>query len=270
LLIVRNITEGAKKKVEQINTIVEPQLVYPLLRNTEVRRWKTSPSVHNLVVQDPNKRRGIDVQIMQETYPKTYMYLKRFEKQLRARAAFHRYFTKKNARTGEIEESGPFYSMFDIGPYTFAHWKVVWPNMGDRLDAAVVSLQDGKVIVPQHIVSLVACESPEEAHYIAAAVNSVVFQFAARAYSQAGGKGFGTPQILDNLCIPYFDTQNPLHRRLSQLSREAHQLATRTNQTGLQAVESHIDEGAAELWDLTAAELEDVRLSLAELQWKPE
>jgi len=96
LVIVSNITEGTKRKVENIQSAIESDLLYPLLRGRDVTRWKAEQSAYILMAQDPKKRRGINEDLIKMHYPKTYLYLKRFENILRERAALKRYFTRKN------------------------------------------------------------------------------------------------------------------------------------------------------------------------------
>ena len=58
---------------------------------------------------------------------------------VRARTpGFECYFTRKDRRPGLVIEIGPFYSLFSVGDYTFASWKVVWPRISKSLVAAVV------------------------------------------------------------------------------------------------------------------------------------
>ena len=185
LVVVRNITEGAKVKVDEVTEPIEPDLLYPLLRGRDVRRWKAQPSAWILMVQDPEERRGYDEEWLQENCPRTYGYLKRFEEVLRER--------RSRGISDMLKKGAPFYTMFAVGTYTFAPWKVVWPNIASALNAAVVASSEGKVVVPQHIVTLVACETEDEAHYICALINSSSANFTARAYSQEGGKSFGDP-----------------------------------------------------------------------------
>lgn len=141
--------------------------------------------------------------------------------------------------------------------------------MGDRLDAAVISAENGRLVLPQHIVSMVALDDEDEAHYVAAAINSVVFQFASRAYSQAGGKSFGTPQILENIRIPKYDSGNALHVKLAQLSKDAHHATAAGDSARLQACEGELSRLAASLWGITRNELKDIELSLDEILWRP-
>lgn len=256
LLVVSNLTEGAKREVENVQAAVEPDLIYPLLRAGDVTRWQATPEVYLLTVQDPVKRRGYDEGWLATTLPKTYAYLKHFEAPLRERSGYKRYF----------KPSDPFYSMFNISDYSFAPWKVVWPNIGSEITAAVIGQHDGKTIIPQHIVTLIACDEESEAHYLCAVVNSVSYNFAVQSYSQKGGKSFGTPQILENVRVPAYDPAEPTHRTLAALSQEAHTATAAGDAARVAAIEAEIDGLAARLWGLTEGELRDIQESLAELQ----
>ena len=164
LVVASNITEGGKREVESVQVALEPDLLYPLLRGRDVNRWQALPSAHILMVQDPEKRRGYDEDWLSVRYPKTYAYLKHFEPELRSRSGYRRYFS----------EDDPFYSLFDVGDYTFAPYKVVWERIASRMGAAVVKADGGKPVVPQETITLVASDSPEEAHYICAVLNSTL------------------------------------------------------------------------------------------------
>ncbi|MCR4398465.1 MAG: SAM-dependent DNA methyltransferase [Firmicutes bacterium] len=264
LVVVRNMTEGAKIKVDEVIEPIEPDLLYPLLRGRDVRRWRAEPSSLILMVQDPVLRRGIGEEELRARYPRTYGYLKRFEKTLRQRPAFRRYFTRRD-RDSRIIETGPFYSMFDVGRYTFAEWKVVWPNIASSLEAAVVGKERGRVVIPQHIVTLVACETAEEANYVCALINSLPANGAAKSYSQEGGKSFGDPHVLEHIRIPWYDEANLVHRRLAELSEQAHLAVRAGDKERLRAVEAEIDQQAAVLWDLSEAEMHEIRRSLEDV-----
>ena len=255
LVVVSNLTEGARREVENVQAAVEPDLLYPLLRGRDVRRWQATPHAYILMVQDPAKRRGYDESWLSARYPKTYAYLKRFEADLRSRSGYRRYF----------RETDPFYSMFDVSDYTFAPYKVVWPNIASELACAVVSSYEGKTVVPQHIVTLVALDNAEEAHFVCATVNSSPANFALQSYSQKGGKSFGTPHVLENLRVPRYNAANPTHRRLAALSQQAHAATAAGDTARVREIEAEIDQRAAELWGLTGEELAEIQRSLAEL-----
>jgi SAM-dependent methyltransferase len=267
LWVMRNLTEGAKREAESVTVELEPDLLYPLLRGRDVRRWQAQPSAYLLMTQDPQLRRGLDPHIMQTRYPKTWAYLKRFEKELRQRSGFQRYFTRKQG--GQVIETGPFYSIFNVGDYSFAPWKVVWREQSAWFTVAVVNEQEQKCTVPDHKLMLIDCQSKEEAFYLAGVLNSAPTTLAVWAYSISIQQ---TTHITDKISIPRFDTQNPTHSRLAALSQEAHQVAPAayagdsTAQARLAAIEAEIDSLAARLWGLTQAELKGIRQSLAELK----
>ena len=121
LVRVLNITEGQKRQVESTPAVIEADLLYPLLRGRDVRRWYAQPSAYILMVQDPVERQGIDESEMQVHYEKTYHYLKQFERILRER--------RSRGVTDMIEAGAPFYTIFAVGDYTFAPYKVVWAGL---------------------------------------------------------------------------------------------------------------------------------------------
>lgn len=61
----RNVTEGAKRKVESVQVKLEKELLYPLLRGRDVTAWSARPSAHLLFVQDVSRRCGILESIME-------------------------------------------------------------------------------------------------------------------------------------------------------------------------------------------------------------
>jgi hypothetical protein len=52
LVVVRNLVEGAKIKVDEVTEPIEPDLLYPLLRGRDVQRWRAEPSALILIAQD--------------------------------------------------------------------------------------------------------------------------------------------------------------------------------------------------------------------------
>ena len=159
---IRNSAGRAKRSVPMVEDRVEPDLLYPLLRWADVARYRALPGAFLILAQDPGTRRGIDEALLRERYPATHAYLRRFQEMLVGRAAYRRY-----------QAAGPFYSMYDVGPYTLAPIKVVWRRMDRRLNAAVVEERDDprigrKPVIPQETCVLVATPSADEAHYLCA------------------------------------------------------------------------------------------------------
>jgi hypothetical protein len=215
---IRNVIEKCKKPVERVECVIEPDLLYPILRWSDLARYSPLPRYHLLLVQNCQRRVGLEESLLKSQFPLTYAYLRQFETLLTARAAYRRY------QTGQ-----PFYSMYNVGPYTTAEHKVVWRRMDKRLTAAVAETIDHPLIgrrpiVPQETCVLIACHSAEESHYLCAMLNSEPAGRLLESHSVRQGKGFGTPSILDYLPIRRFDEECPLHQKLAGLSHEAHQL----------------------------------------------
>jgi hypothetical protein len=213
---VRNLTAQGKRAVERVETVIEPDLLYPLVRWGDVDRYTARPSAYLLLVQDVVRRIGLPENLLQNAYPQTYAYLQRFEPLLRRRAAYRRY-----------QDRQPFYSMYNVGTYTAAPVKVIWRRMDRRIRAAVLGEIDDPVLgrrpgVPQETCVLVACDSADEAHYLCGLLNSSLVHALVPSHSVAGGKGFGTPSILDFLPLRRFDPTCPEHTEVAALSRHAH------------------------------------------------
>jgi len=269
LALVSNITKGAKRKVDSTQAAIELDILYPLLRGRDVKRWRAEPSAHIIMAQDPVRRRGIQEDEMKGRYPKTYLYLKRFEDLLRQRSAFKRYFTRKD-KSGRTVETGPFYSMFNVGDYTFAPYKVVWTRVATDIGAAFVSSYEHtsmqKIIVPIETATMVSFRDAKEAHYFCSLLNSSPCRFAVVSYSVESTGGFGSPHILKRVCIPKFDLQNELHLHLAVLSEKAHEFAKIDDKENVKKVEKQIDEISAQIWGLTDQESKEIRSSLKELK----
>jgi len=260
VVVVRNVTEGAKRKVEDVTADLEPDLLYPLLRGRDVQRWLAQPSLHILLTHLEGQRlNAIPEEEMQTRWPRTWTYLKRFEDVL---------WQRKSQAVRRLMEQGAFYSMFAVGDYTFAPWKVVWREVSSRFEPAVVGAAAGKVVVPDHTVVLISFDSENEAHYVCSLLASSLYVLAITSYFVL----HPSPHVMNNVNVPRYDPTNAVHCRLAELSREAHGLAPaayasdQAARAALRRVEQAVDEAAAALWGLSEAELRDIRRNLAELK----
>ena len=160
LVQIQNVASMGKLAVPKVTEWLEPDLLYPLLRWSDVGRYRAAPKLAILLVQDVARRSGIDETLLATRFPRTYEFLKQFSDVLRQRTAYRRY----QART-------PFYSMYNIGSYTVAPNKVVWRRMDRRLNAVAVGLNTNRFlgprsIVPQETCVLIETGSEDESHYL--------------------------------------------------------------------------------------------------------
>ena len=261
-LLFENSHDIGKIKVRHVQTVIEPDLVYSLMRGRNVQRWSADPSVYIILAQDPETRKGIPEAVMKKRWPKTYGYLKQFEgsRQRPVRGTLRGRAT--HAVRGPIQKGAPFYIMFGVGPYTMANWKVVWPEVGHSVRASVVGpsmIEKLKPSLPSHSVVAVSCSSESEAHFIAGMLNSSPATAAVAAYIVL----HPSPHILDNIAIPRFTTRDIVHNRIAELSRKCHEATA--NGTPLRALEAQVDNAAAEAWGITDAELRSIQNTCSEL-----
>ena len=252
LVVVRNITEGAKVKVDEVTETIEPDLLYPLLRGRDVQRWKAEPSAYIIMPHTiETEWNAIAVDELQKLFPRTYGYLWRFRDTLLGRRSG--WYQKAKDRL-------PFYIMFAIGTYTFAPWKVVWRYVASDFIVAVAAPHDGKPVVPNEKLMLVECASEQEAHYLCATLNSSPIRLAVRGFFVETQIA---PHVIERLSIPRFDPKNPVHLRLAELSEQAHEAAKVGDE--VREIEAEIDIWAAKIWGLSNDELREIQRSLKEL-----
>jgi hypothetical protein len=239
---VRNVAERGKRRAAVVEHLVESDLLYPLLRWSDIDRFSARPATWLLLAQDVETRRGIPEAQMRRNYPNAYAYLSQFRELLEGRAAYRRY-----------QSRAAFYSMYNIGPYTVAPIKVVWRRMDRRIHAAVVEpvhfpRLGVRPMIPQETCAMVAADSADEAHYLCAVLNSSLVGFLVASHSVRGGKGFGSPGMLDFLRIRRYDPGKAIHRDLAAGSREAHCL--RASGGNVTAIQRDIDQLGGHLWGI--------------------
>jgi SAM-dependent methyltransferase len=207
-LLIRNLHDVGRIPVEPVETTVEPDLIFPLLRGRDVQRWRTQPSAWIVLAQDPQTRVGYDTHWLRERLPLTFEYLARFEAQLRARAAFRKYY----------EPSDPFYSMYNVGPNTVAPWKVVWREQATSMTTAVCGPIDGRPVIPDHKLMSVPVETDAEADFLCAVLNSQPVAAIVAGYTVSVSI---STHVLEHVRIPRYDPANELHHEIAEVGRLA-------------------------------------------------
>ncbi|MEM4832065.1 MAG: N-6 DNA methylase, partial [Sulfolobales archaeon] len=175
-LVITNPPEpGQKKKVKQVEAVVEPDLIYPLIRGRDVKRWYVDFRDRYIIVpHDPKTGKPLQELVVKTKYPHTYQYFSIFSKELMNRS-IHKLWGKGN----------PFYAVYDIGSYTFAPYKVVWKNIAGAITgkaefscAVISSVEDKylgiKPIIPNVKLMLIPLNSEEEAYYLSGVLNSLI------------------------------------------------------------------------------------------------
>lgn len=243
VIVVENHPELGKKEIEKVTEDIETDLVFPCIRGSDIKRWGFNSNFFILLPQDPVKRAGYDEKWMMTKLPKTYKYLLKFKKDLNNR---------KSRVIRELAKRTVFYSVYGIGEYTLAEFKVVWKRMADDMQATVVTnLKTAigtKPVIPTDTTAFVSFTNLNEAHYICAVLNSNIVREFIKSFSSAG-RGFGAPSVLSYLQLPLFDKGNDVHKQLSELSKKAHRYARNNKENELKEIENEIDNCLIKFWN---------------------
>ena len=261
-LLIENLADVGKIKLEKVQMAVEPDLVYPLLRGRDVARWRASPSAFIILSQDPRTRAGIPEASMRREYPKTYQYFKKFEAILRTRSGYRRYF----------KPSDPFWSIYNVGPYSVAALRVFWRQFIPQLRMTLHEpmrdkLLGTKISLTQHVVSFVPFEGKEEALYFAGCGNSSVVTLL--HWKSSTSKSYGQPHILKTIAIPRYNPNDRTHRLMVELSGRCHEAAANGQDEEIVGLERDVDKAAAGVWGITGDELKAIQDALGEAETRP-
>jgi hypothetical protein len=213
-LLVSNIVDRTKRKVPEVTAEIEPDYVFPLVRGREISRWASEASDFILCPHTSfTKMLPVPEPEMSISAPLTLAYLKGFKSELAERRGFAGW-ERGNLETG-------FYAIQRIGEYTFAPYKLVWRYIASKFICAVLSTREGKPQLPNEKLMLIAFESEAEAHFVC----SVLTSSPARWFVESRMVSTQiAPHVIEKLALPMYDPRDGLHRALSQLSLDQHDL----------------------------------------------
>lgn len=270
-LLIENVTERAKRGVRKFQAPMERDLVYPLLRGKDIERWKASSEIH-MVLPTDGQGNTIPITNLRVKYPKVYSFFNEFFEQLVTRSGepYKSQLKSWREKPKEIAEkrAPPFYMVFNANP-SLAPYKVVWKEVSPMLNATVIGPKDDqfvghKSVVPDHTIVLVPCQQEDESHFICAVLNSSIARLLVNSYLHL----HPSPHIMDFVRIPKYHPTNRLHKRLSNLSKDAHRLKGEGKENEVVKIEDKIDTLVAQLYGLTDEELREIKESLAILEGK--
>lgn len=260
LLVVSNVSDAGRIPIDSVQVAIESNFVYPLLRGKDVSQWLSKPRYLILIPHDQaNPSTGVSERILKTQYPQTYKYLSSIESFLRSRSGYKQFFEAQGA---------PYWSLYNVGPYTFAPYKLVWRYIASDFTTAVVSsaeMPDGsvKTIIPETKLVLIPFEDEMAAHFLCAQLASSIARFAIMSYIVNIQMA---THVTKYLKLQQYDMSHPLHQALANASKSSHAAAFRGDTGVLRECELKVDALSAELWGLTDAELQDVQSSLADIQ----
>lgn len=285
-VLIRNLAEEGSSDKEGIPRVnersdeVESEFVYPLARGRDLAAWECRPS-HYILLPVDSRGRTLSSSKLRVDGLHCYKFLDTFHKELINRKALP-YGPKlkpyrdrpKDRRTAEALAGVPPYWIFNAQP-AMSRWKVAWKDvsgeitgkgvlqacvMGSKHDSRVGT----KVIVPEHVVMFVKAKSEDEAHYLAAVLNSSVTRLIVAAYTTERHIG---SHLTRYVRIPLFDPSKKAHQELVRCSKKAHSVGTEERL----GIEEQIDRIVAneDVFGLTEDEVDQVRNDLKALLVRP-
>ena len=134
---------------------LEADFLFPMLKSSELANGR-EPSRCMLV---PQRATGEDTSKIADRAPLTWRYLE-------AHAA------RLDARSSSVYRKRPRFSIFGIGEYSFAPWKVSISGFYKRLHFRCVAPFSGKCVVLDDTCYFLPCDSEDEANHLTSALNS--------------------------------------------------------------------------------------------------
>jgi len=149
---------GYRNKLGELYDL-EDTYIYPMLKSSDIAKKKTpQPSRWMLVTQRTVGESTIPIKY---EAPRTWAYLNDHGE----------LFAK---RRSSVYKNRPRFSIFGVGEYSFAPWKVAISGLYKRLHFAVVGPYAGKPVVFDDTCYFIPCQSEKEARYLAGLLNSEV------------------------------------------------------------------------------------------------
>lgn len=224
LLKIRTKPDSGKKKIPLIDRDVEQKLVYPLLKSaSQIRPFKFSPIQTVAIIPNFTITSIPSENDFKSQYRATFQYFYRVNQVvspygkpiLEDRSTWKSRLAQNNA---------PFYSVYNIGPYTFAPYKVAWAEIAGSMHAAVISNQRipiskiSKVIIPDHKIYFVPFDNQDEAHFLCSLLNSTPIRTFVNSYTVKLQVG----TLFKHIKLPRYDSAERRHMILRDLSIKAH------------------------------------------------
>ncbi|HCU38630.1 MAG TPA: restriction endonuclease [Armatimonadetes bacterium] len=161
---------------------LEDSCLFPMLKSSDVANGR-EPTRWMLV---PQREMGEDTSRIRRAAPRTWAYLARHAERLDARAS-------------TIYRKRPRFSVFGIGPYTFAPWKVAVAGFYRGIDFRVIGPQGATPVVFDDTVYFLPCATEAEAQLLARLLNAPPAQSFISSLIFHGTKRPITAQVLRRL-----------------------------------------------------------------------
>ena len=169
---------------------LEEKYIFPMLKSSEVAKELFVVPIRWMLVTQ--KSIQDDPSLIKDTAPKTWDYLQKYAYLL-------------NKRGSSIYKNRPYFSIFGVGDYSFAPWKVAISGFYKKLEFKVIGSYDRKPIVLDDTSNFIPCESQAEAQHIADLLNSPIAKEFFQAFVFWDAKRPITIELLSRLNLASLD-----------------------------------------------------------------
>ncbi|WP_339541181.1 N-6 DNA methylase [Pseudomonas sp. RA_5y_Pfl1_P24] len=220
---------GKTKGIPEVTALIESEHLFPLLRGKGVKAFCAIPDEKLRIIVP---QRGMHGDPDLKTNARlTYRFLRRFETQLLARGSYKK-FQKKEA----------FYSLWNMGAYTFSPYKVLWREIGRVFAAAYIGsakteYAGEKLVIPDHKLYFIPVETEGEAAYLTGFLNAPVISGTISAYASKLSLGVSVTKYIN---IPLYDESNFQVRAIRDLSLEITNKSVGASKSQLQALDIYV------------------------------
>ena len=135
---------------------LEEEFMYPLLKSSDLGNRRATPRKVVLVTQ---RHTGDDTSSIKDMAPKTWRYLEDHAEEL-------------DSRKSSIYQNRPQFSMFGIGEYSFAPWKVAISGLYKSFTFVVVPPEGSRPVMVDDTCYSIPCKSEKEARLLCALFSS--------------------------------------------------------------------------------------------------
>lgn len=129
---------------------IEPDLIYPLLKSSDLAKEKLVFRKKVIVTQTKVGEQTIAIK---QFYPKTWAYLNKYKEEL-------------DGRKSSIYKNKPPFSIFSIGDYSFKPFKIAISGLYKKIVFQLLEPYDGKSVMVDDTCNFISFDTEAEAHLI--------------------------------------------------------------------------------------------------------
>lgn len=206
---------------------VEPDLLYPLLKGASDFSACDLHIKDDLFVFIPNQG------IIQSAYDNAEITMSNLKKTSKFFRTYKNFLTARSTYRSR-QKNAPYYAIYNVGPYTFAPYKVIWAELSTTFEAAVVTdenvpLIGRRVFIPDHKIYFAEFQNKETAYFVCGILNSQLV----KEYVTSHTIQIQVSNIFKHLNLPKYSTSNNNHVALSKMCAQAHEENNNTRKVAL-------------------------------------